>query len=152
MRDPRTVSRIPHIFTNYDDVIADILAQVQTQAGETRDLREKCREYSERITALERKVASGNLSGGAPRVQASGDFSVGSQNSDLTRKVIILENRTADHEVLLVENNRSIEEARRDIGNVKRQLDTILESVRRQERRIESLEHTLALRIVLLAD
>ena len=152
MRDPRTASRNPHIFSNYDGVIADILAQVQTQAGEMRDLREKCREHSERITALERKVASGNLSGGAPGVQVSGDSSGGSQNPDLTRRVTNLENRTADHEVLLVENNRSIEEESRDMGNVKRKLDTVQESVRRQERRIESIEHTLALRNVTLAD
>ena len=146
------MSRSPQLLTNYDGVIADILAQVQTQAGETRNLREKCREHSERITALERKVASGNFSGGAASVQASGDSSGGSQNPDLTRRVTNLENRTADHEVLLVENNRSIEEERRDIGNVKRQLDTNQESVRRQERRIESIEHTLALRNVTLAD
>ena len=38
------------------------------------------------------------------------------------------------------------------MGNVKRQFDTNQESVRRQERRIESIEHTLALRNVTLAD
>ncbi|KAL9988487.1 hypothetical protein ACROYT_G002938 [Oculina patagonica] len=150
MRDPRIVSRNPQIFTNYDGVIADLLAQVQTHAGETRDLREKCREHSERITALERKAASGNLSGA--RSQVSGDSSGGAQNPELTRRVTNLENRTADHEVLLVENNRTVEDARRDMGNVKRQLDTNQESVRRQERRIESIEHTLALRNVTLAD
>ena len=150
--DPRVMSRSPQLLTNYDGVIADILAQVQTQAGETGNLREKCREHSERITSLERKVASGNLSGGAASVQAPGDSSGGSQNPDLTRRVTNLENRTADHEVLLVENNRSIEETRRDMGNVKRQLDSNQESVRRQERRIESIEHTLALRNVTLAD
>ena len=146
------MSRNPNIFTNYDGVIADILGQVQNQAGETRDLREKCREHSERITALERKVASGNVSGGAPSVQVSGDSSGGSESPDVIRRVSNLENRTADHEVLLVENNRSIAEARRDMGNVKRQIDTNQESVRRQERRIESIEHTLALRNVTLAD
>ena len=152
MRDPRIVSRNPNIFTNYDSVIADILVQVQTQAGETRDLRKKCREHSKRITALERKVASGNLPGGAPNVQVSGDPSGGSQNPDLTRSVTNLEFRTADHEVLLVESNRSIGEARRDMGNIKRQLGTNQESFRRQERRMESIEHTLALRNVTLAD
>ena len=152
MHDPRTVSRNPHIFANYDSVIVDILAQTQTQAGETRDLREKCREHSERITALERKVASVNLSGGAASVHVPGDSRDGSHNPDLSRRVTNLENRTADHEVLLAENNRSIEEERRHMGNVKRQLDTNQESVRRQERRIESIEHTLALRNVTLAD
>ena len=146
------MSRSPQLLTNYDGVIADLLAQVQAQAGEIGNLREKCRAHSQRINALERKMASGNVSGGAPSVQVSGDSSSGSQNPDLIRRVSNLENRTADHEVLLVENNRSIEEARRNMGNVKRQLDTNQESVRRQERRIESIEHTLALRNVTLAD
>ncbi|KAJ7369897.1 hypothetical protein OS493_035676 [Desmophyllum pertusum] len=154
MRDPRIASRNPNIFTNYDGVIADLLSQAQTNAGETRDLREKCREHSERITALERKVASGNVSGAAlaRSAQMSGDSSGGSQNTELALRITHIENRTADHEVLLVENNRTIEDARRDVGNVKRQLDTNQESARRQDRRIESIEHTLALRNVTLAD
>ena len=150
--DPRIVSRNPHILSNYDSVIADLLAQVQTQAGETRNLREKCREHSERITALERKVASGNLSGSASTAQIPGESSGGIQNPEVTRRVTNVENRTADHEVLLVENNRTMEEVRRDVGNMKRQLDTTQESTRRHDRRIESIEHTLALRNVTLAD
>ena len=82
MHNPRIVSRNSHIFTNYDGVIADILAQAQTQAGKTRDLREKCREHSERITALERKVASGNLLGGAASVHVPGDSSCEERNYD----------------------------------------------------------------------
>ncbi|KAJ7372388.1 hypothetical protein OS493_019839 [Desmophyllum pertusum] len=154
VRDPRIASRNPHIFTNYDGVIADLLSQAQTNAGETRDLREKCREHSERITALERKVASGNVSGAAlaRSAQMSGDSSGGSQNTELALRITHIENRTADHEVLLVENNRTIEDARRDVGNVKRQLDTNQESARRQDRRIESIMDTLALRNVTLAD
>ena len=150
--DPRIVSRNPRILSNYDSVIADLLAQVQTQVGETRNLREKCREHSERITALERKVASGNLSGSASTAQIPGESSGGIQNPEVTRRVTNVENRTADHEVLLVENNRTMEEVRRDVGNMKRQLDTTQESTRRHDRRIESIEHTLALRNVTLAD
>ncbi|CAH3037682.1 unnamed protein product [Pocillopora meandrina] len=150
--DPRIVSRNPHILSNYDSVIADLLAQVQTQAGETRNLREKCREHSDRITALERKVASGNLSGSATTAQIPGESNGGTQNPEVTRRITNVENRTADHEVLLVENNRTMEEVRRDVGNMKRQLDTTQESTRRHDRRIESIEHTLALRNVTLAD
>ena len=142
MRDPRMASRNPHIFTNYDGVIADLLAQVQTQAGETRDLRE-------RITAQERKPPSGNLSG---LNSSTGDSTIGVQNRERTRRVTNLENRTVDHEVLLVENNRTIEDARRNMGNIIRQLDTNRENVRRQERRIASIEHTLAHRNVTLGD
>ena len=152
VRDPRIMSTNLQIVSNYDSVIADILVQVETQAGETRNLREKFREHSERITALERKVASGNLSGAAPSVRTLDDFSGGTQNPEITRRVNNVENRTADHEVLLVENNRTMEEVRRDVGNMKRQLDTTQESTRRHDRRIESIEHTLALRNVTLAD
>ena len=151
-RDPRIMARSPNIFTNYDGVITDLLSQVQTGAAENRDLREKCREHSERITSLERKVAAGNFSVAASSVQVSGDFNAGVSNSELTRRIINVENRTADHEVLLVENNRTIDQANRDVGTVRRQLDTVQESIRRLERRIDSIEHTLALRNVTLAD
>ena len=151
-RDPRSLSRSPHIFTNYDGIISDILAQIQTSTTETRDFREKLREQSERITSLERKVASGNLSAAVASAQVSGDSSAGVPNNEITRRVNNLENKTADHEVLLVESNRSIEQANRDVGNVRRLVETVQETVRRVERRIESIEHTLALRNVTLAD
>ena len=151
-RDPRTLSRSPHIFTNYDGIISDMLAQIQTSTTETRDFRERLREHSERITSLERKVASGNLTAAVASSQVSGDSSAGVPNIEITRRVNNLENKTADHEVLLVESNRSIEQANRDVGNVRRLVETVQETVRRVERRIESIEHTLALRNVTLAD
>ena len=151
-RDPRIMSRNPHLVSNYDSVIADLLTQIQTQAGETRNLREKCQEHSESITALERKVVSGNLSSAASAAQIPVRSDGGTQNPEIIRRVTSVENRTADHEVLLVENNRTMEEVRRDVGNIKRQLDTTQESTRRHDRRIESIEHTLALRNVTLAD
>ncbi|XP_022798755.1 TNF receptor-associated factor 2-like [Stylophora pistillata] len=155
IRDPRIVSRDPHILPNYESVITDLVSQIQIQAGENRNLILKHQEQSERITALERKVASGNLSRAGPSVQIASGSSGSSgdaQNPEITRRVTFVENRTADHEVLLVENNRTMEEVRRDMGNMKRQLDTTQESSRRHDRRIESIEHTLALRNVTLAD
>ena len=151
-RDPRILSRSPHIFTNYDGIISDILAQIQSSTAENGDLRERIREHSERITSLERKVATGNLAAAAPSAQVSGDSAGNVPNIEITRRVNNLENKTADHEVLLVESNRSIEQANRDVGNVRRLIETVQETVRRVERRIESIEHTLALRNVTLAD
>ena len=151
-RDPRILSRSPHIFTNYDGIISDILAQIQSSTAENGDLRERIREHSERITSLERKVATGNLAAAAPSAQVSGDSAGIVPNIEITRRVNNLENKTADHEVLLVESNRSIEQANRDVGNVRRLVETVQETVRRVERRIESIEHTLALRNVTLAD
>ena len=151
-RDPRILSRSPHILTNYDGIISDILAQIQTSATETRDFREKLREHSERITSLERKVATGNLTAAAASAQMSGDSRACVPNNEIVRRINNLENETADHEVLLVESNRSIEKANRDVGNVRRLVETVQETARRVERRIESIEHTLALRNVTLAD
>ena len=151
-RDPRIWSRRPHIFTNYDGIISDILAQIQTSAAENRDLREKLREHSERITSLERNVASGSLLAATASAQVSGDSAGSVPNNEITRRVDNLENKAADHEVLLVESNRSIEQANRDVGNVRRLADAVQETARRVERRIESIEHTLALRNVTLAD
>ena len=151
-RDPRILSRSPHILTNYDGIISDILTQIQTSTTETRDFREKLREHSERITTLERKVATGNLTAAAASAQMSGDSRACVPNNEIVRRVNNLENKTADHEVLLVESNRSIEKANRDVGNVRRLVETVQETVRRVERRIESIEHTLALRNVTLAD
>ena len=151
-RDPRILSRSPHMLTNYDGIISDILTQIQTSTTETRDFREKLREHSERITTLERKVATGNLTAAAASAQMSGDSRACVPNNEIVRRVNNLENKTADHEVLLVESNRSIEKANRYVGNVRRLVETVQETVRRVERRIESIEHTLALRNVTLAD
>ena len=151
-RDPRILSRSPHILTNYDGIISDILAQIQTSTTETREFREKLREHSERITSLERKVATGNLTAAATSAQMSGDSGACVPNNEITRRVNNLENKTADYGVLLVESNRSMEKANRDVGNVRRLVETVQETVRRVERRIESIEHTLALRNVTLAD
>ena len=151
-RDPRILSRSPHIFTNYDGIISDILAQIQSSTAENGDLRERIREHSERITSLERKVATGNLTAAVPSAQVTGDSAGSVPNIEITRRVNNLENKTADHEVLLVESNRSIEQANRDVGNVRRLVETVQETIRRVERRIESIEHTLALRNVTLAD
>ena len=151
-RDPRILSRSPHIFTNYDGIISDLAGQIQSSTAENGDLRERIREHSERITSLERKAATGNLTAAAPSAQVSGDSAGNVPNIEITRRVNNLENKTADHEVLLVESNRSIEQANRDVGNVRRLVETVQETVRRVERRIESIEHTLALRNVTLAD
>ena len=150
--DPRILPRSPHILTNYDGIISDILTQIQTSTTETRDFREKLREHSERITSLERKAATGNLTAAAASAQMSGDSRACVPNNEIVRRVNNLENKTADHEVLFVESNRSIEKANRDVGNVRRLVETVQETVRRVERRIESIEHTLALRNVTFAD
>ena len=150
-RDPRITSRSPQLLTNHDSLIQDLQNQLQIRADDLRSLQGKLQENSGRITTLERKLASGTVSG-APSSEQRVPNDASSSSDEYTRRVTNIENRTADHEVLLVENNRTMEEVRRDVGNIRRQLDTTQESTRRHDRRIESIEHTLALRNVTLAD
>ena len=151
-RDPRVMSRSPQIFTNYDSIVQDLLNQMQNSSETIRNLQEKLREHSERITSLERKMASVNVSGAASSGQRLSDSEGSLPNTDITRRLTNVENKTADHEVLLVENNRTALETSREVGNVKRQVESIQETARRTERRMETIEHTLALRNVTLAD
>ena len=152
--DPRNVSRRQQIFANYDNVIQDILNQIQIHSEVRRNLQEKLLEHSERITSLERRVATANISAGSGGASAQrvSEGEGSSTSADITRRVINLENKTADHEVLMVENNRTAMETSREAANLRRQLDTVQETTRRTERRMESIEHTLALRNVTLAD
>ena len=151
-RDLRISSKSPHIFINHDGIISDKLAQIQASTTRTREFRGKLREHSEKITPLERKVASGNLTAATPSAQASGDSASSVANNEITEKVNNLKNKTADHSVLFVESNRSIEQANRDLGNVRRLVETVQKTVRWVKRRIESIAHTLALSNVTLAD
>ena len=181
-RDPGFLPRCLHVFTNYDGIISDILAQIQTSTAENRDLRERLREHSERITSLE--VTIRRLSASA---QVSGNSIGSSSNDEITRRVTNLENFTAEHKALLAGNERaigetnrtlhfyeytladrnvtlaqlegktadhdhSIEQANRSVGNLRRLVETDQETVRGLERRFEAIEHTLALRNVTLAD
>ena len=197
MEAPLTrVSRLmgsSHTVTNNDAIVA-----------ENENLREQLRHFSDRINSVERTVASGNFPA-AGCAHVPGDSGGSAPNSEITRRVNNLENRTADgealsaeiersvmltnrrvdfhehelaagsvaameanravnnlrsqfedktadHEVLLEESNRTVMETSREVNNVKRQLEGVQDTARRTERRIESIEHTLALRNVTLAD
>ena len=112
----------------------------------------RIQEHSQRITALERKMASENISVGASPCQLLTNSEGSLTHNDITRRLTNAEHKTADHEVLSVESNRTVMETSREVNNVKRQLEGVQDTARRTERRIESIEHTLALRNVTLAD
>ena len=148
-RDPRILTRGPHIFTNYDGIISDILAQIQTTAAENRDL-------PERITSLEVAFRSlSNLTAEHGALLAGNEQAIEETNRTVHYHEYTLADRnvTVAHlEDKVAESNRSIEQTNRDVGNVKRLVETVQETVRKVERRIESIEHTLALRNVAWAD
>ena len=180
--DPGFLPRCLHVFTNYDGIISDILAQIQTSTAENRDLRERLREHSERITSLE--VTIRRLSASA---QVSGNSIGSSSNDEITRRVTNLENFTAEHKALLAGNERaigetnrtlhfyeytladrnvtlaqlegktadhdhSIEQANRSVGNLRRLVETDQETVRGLERSLAQLEGKTADHEVLFVE
>ncbi|XP_074613277.1 TNF receptor-associated factor 2-like isoform X1 [Acropora palmata] len=152
--DPRLLSSRQQMFMNYDNVIQDLFNQMQIRSETERHLQEMLRQHSERITAIERKLVLVNTSGGSSGAssQRLPDDEGGSVSADIERRVTDLGNKTADHEVLIVENNRIAMESSREAANLRRQLDNVQENSRRSEQRMESIEHALALRNVTLAD
>lgn len=150
-RDPRLLSRHPHVFKNYDGVIADIMGQLQQNSTEFNILRSTVQEQSQRITSLERKITnldSSSISSTSHNNSIQGVM----PNVCTVQRITNAENKLGDHELLLVESNRTLETCFRDVGNARRLVESNQEIVRRVERRIESIEHTLALRNVTLAD
>lgn len=150
-RDPRLLSRHPHVFKNYDGVIADIMGQLQQNSTEFNILRSTVQEQSQRITSLERKITNLDSSSISSTSQNNSIQGV-TPNVRTVQRITNAENKLADHELLLVESNRTLETCFRDVGNARRLVESNQEIVRRVERRIESIEHTLALRNVTLAD
>ena len=63
-----------------------------------------------------------------------------------------LEGKTADHEVLFVESKRSIEQANRSVGNLRRLVETDQETVRGLERSLAQLEGKTADHEVLFVE
>ena len=69
---------------------------------------QELREHSERFAPWERKLASYlNISVEYPFNQRVFNAESSLPNTDITRRLTNLENKPADHEVLLVENNRT---------------------------------------------
>ncbi|XP_074638787.1 TNF receptor-associated factor 2-like [Acropora palmata] len=152
--DPRILSSRQQMFMNYDNVIQDLLNQIQIHSDTERHLQEMLQQHSERITAVERKLVLVNTSGGSSGAssQCLPDDEGSSVSANVERRVTDLGNKTADHEVLILENNRIAMESSREAANLRRRLDNVQESSRRLEQRMESTEHALALRYVTLAD
>ena len=137
--EPSMMSRLC-IFRNYDDIVSDILSQVRANIEANRQLQKEIQQHSERIASLERRVSTGIFS--------EAITSADSACSVTNEQVANLEKTTAKHELILEERRRTMNQTNRDMGNARRLLDTIQDTTRRLERRIDSIEHTLALRNV----
>ena len=152
--DPRLLSSRQQMIMSYDNVIQDLFNQMQIHSDTERHLQEMLRQHSERITAVERKLVLVNTTGGSSSAssQRLPDDEGSSVSANVERRVTDLGNKTADYEILILENNRIAMESSREAANLRRRLDNVQKSSKRSEQRRESIEHALALSDVTFAD
>lgn len=163
-RDGASASTNAGLVQDYESAIDDLVKQAQSSNRRADTLETLVQQQSERIVSLEKKsIADRGLGGNAGRRAATVPFERGgggggghgddgaAADSDRVR-IIRLESDVANHEMLFVENNANVEGAMRDVANGKRRLDDLQGYVTKLERRMESIEHTLALRNVTLCD
>lgn len=126
---------------SFDGAFQNLSRQIRSALDETTSLREKLQAHDTRINSLETHLTGSYAS---------------SHQSPLPEQVAArlksLEDTTASHEVLLVENNRMATEKNTGAEIAKRDRESMRDSVRKIERRMDSLEHALALRNVMLED
>ena len=141
-------------FGDSESTLRNLLSRVEGVVEENKDLRQRLREQSERLTSVERRTVSlrNNSNEGGNTSPFPNSDPASTTQAEVARRLVNVENKAADHDILLVENNKIVEDVRRQNTFLQRQLELSQENVKRLERRVESQDHMLALRNVALAD
>ena len=138
-----------------EETVSANLGKVERIVKENVDLREKFARNHERIVKLE---ALNNR-----RMSCEDDVETDSSpshstnrtqfnNCETIRRLNNQEAKAANHEILLVEANRSLEEQKMKTSFLERQVELSMETIRRLERRVESQDHMMSLRNMAMAD
>ena len=130
--------------------LSNAISSIDTVVREQTDLRQKLEDNSRRLVSLERRVASHG-----DRLPVTANYSSLSptpMSDEISRRLTNAENGTNNIEFLISETGRELNDMRQEVSSFKSQMDGATDSVRRLERRMESVEHNLALRNVVLSD
>lgn len=119
------------------------IKQIGAALVETNELKSRGDQLESRIKNLENTVDHARL---------SGESSDEDKLLELSTKVNDQEAKLADLEVFMIEGNKSDADLVQQINRWKREQEKFKEVVTKIQRRLESLEHTLGLRNILLAD
>ena len=125
------------------------LEQSMKQMGaalvETKNLKTRVHQQDSRIKSLETVKEQSTLPVGSSCSQKN-------ELQEATRRMHNQEAKLADLEVFVIEGNKVNEDLERQVNVLKRDQESYKETIRKLHRRVESLEHTLSLRNVVLAD
>ena len=136
--------------SNVNDLIVPIekqldhsIKQIGAALVETDALKSRGDQQESRIKNLEKAVDQFRL---------LGDSSDYNEQLELSTKVSDQATKIADLEVFMIEGNKNDEDLGRQINGLKKENKNFKEVVSKIQRRLESIEHTLGLHNVLLAD
>ena len=119
------------------------IKQIGAALVETGALKSRGDQQEARIESLEKAVDHFRL---------LGDSSDYSEQLELSTKVCDQAAKIADLEVFMIEGNKNDEDLGRQINGLERENENFKEVFSKIQRRLESIEHTLGLHNVLLAD
>ena len=121
------------------------MKQMGAVLAETKNLKSRVDQQDSRIKSLETVKNQSTL---------PVNSSCGQKNElqEATRRMHNQEAKVADLEVFVIEGNKVNEDLERQVNVLKIEQDGYKETIRKLQRHVESLEHTLSLRNVVLAD
>ena len=125
------------------------LEQSMKQMGavlvETKNLKSRVDQQDSRIKSLETVKDQSTLS-------VSSSCSQKNELQEASRRMHNQEAKVADLEVFVIEGNKVNEDLQRQVNVLKIEQEGYKETIRKLQRHVESLEHTLSMRNVVLAD
>ncbi|XP_073241863.1 TNF receptor-associated factor 2-like [Porites lutea] len=130
-------------------LVSEAISKIDTAVKETTDLRQKLAEQGQRLALLEGRVGTAK---DIPMVSNSAMLLPQNLPGDISRRLTNAENGSGNIEFLMDETVQEINNVKQEISSLRGQVDESVNSVRRLERRIESIEHNLALRNVTVQD
>ena len=137
-----------------DSTIQSLLQRVETVITEHSNLSTMMQGHGTRISNLEKSIERFLMDDVVPDSPPLNSMHRWSQ-ADINRVLHRLENidaKTANHEVLLVEMNAMVQAKSKEVKGLETQLRIANDEIRKLQRRMENLEHTLSLRNIVTAD
>ena len=143
------------LLSSLEETVSANLGKVERIVKENVDLREKLARNHERIVKLEALNNRWISCEDDVETHSAPSRSTNqrqSNNYEMIRRLNNQEAKAANHEILLVEANQSLEEQKMKTSFLERQLELSKETIRRLERRVESQDHMMSLRNMAMAD
>lgn len=139
---------------NLDQTIQSLLHKVETMLNDHSSLASVVQGHGTRISNLEKSIEHVLMDDVVPDGAPLNSLhrSSGADINRVLRRLDDHDAKVANHEVLLVELNTFLQGQSQEMNRLETQVRNANDEIRKLQRRMESLEHTLSLRNIVTAD